>query len=105
VKETRCRRADAFVRMLEETIRDDRARREWLWLRAREKEDIGSIDSLARADPELPRRMAERDAELSAIADARERREAAGRMLDERVPDTDLIPCDCPECARTPSAG
>lgn len=80
-------------------VGDDRRRREWLWLRAREKEDVTSLESLARADPELPARMRAIDDELGKLVDARERREAYGRALDERTPRMPEVACACASCA------
>ena len=94
----RCRRMTAFIRELLRKLGDERLRGEWLWLRAREKDDARSLELLAGGDPELPARMRSIDAELGAIADARERRQAYGRLLDERSPDVPAVVCACDAC-------
>jgi hypothetical protein len=73
----------AYLREYRRFVGDDRRRREWLWLRAREKEDDTSLALLARADPDLPARMRAIDDELGKIAAraARGLRPRAGRTL------------------------
>ena len=88
----------AFIRELMRKLGDERSRREWLWLRAREKEDLMTLDLLAKADADLPARMRAIDDELGAIADARERRQAYARLLDERSPDVPAVVCACTAC-------
>jgi hypothetical protein len=78
---------------------DDRKRREWLWLRAHEKDDAKSIEALERADPRLPARMFASALEVEAMDDPRDRKAAYGRMLDERLPFLDDRPCGCSACA------
>lgn len=99
-----CQRVLGYVRAIEELCRDDRRRREWLWLRAREKEDEPAVEALERADPGLRIRMSRYDRRAAAFRDGRERREAYGRMLDELTPDPELIPCDCPRCRPAPGS-
>jgi len=84
---------------MEELLRDDRKRREWLWLRARMKEDWPSIESLERAEPKLREGMAALDAALQGIHDERERTEAYGRALDVMSLDPERLACECPACA------
>jgi hypothetical protein len=103
MRKENCRRAAAFASALARILRDDRARREWLWLRAREKEDDESLRCLERADRDLPSRMAACDAEVGAIDDPRARKEAYGRLLDERLPRFNDVDCGCRECARKPA--
>lgn len=97
-----CKRDEAYLRAFRALVEDPRARREWLWLRAREKDDAESLECLARADPELPARMAAIDAEFGAIADPRARREAYGRKLDLRSAhlESRRVACDCEDCRR-----
>jgi hypothetical protein len=94
-----CRRTAAYLREYRRFVGDARRRREWLWLRAREKEDDTSLESLARADPELPARMRAIDDELGKITDLRARREAYGRALDQRSPQVPEVDCACASCA------
>src|SRR5262245_8032580 len=95
-----CRREEAWVEAIHRITSDDKARREWLWIRAHEKEDRWSIRSLERADRGLRARMTQREdyKEAKAIEDPRARREAFGRMLDRMYPEDDDVPCDCPRC-------
>lgn len=78
--------ADAEMRRLWRVCEQDETRRELLWLRAQEKEDAESIESLERVDPELRARMrafmAERRPDL--IEDPRQRRKAFARLWHER---------------------
>lgn len=67
-------------------MRDDRARREWLWFRAKTKDDAYSIASLQRADPTLQARMAPIEAACEAIDDQHERLKAYEAVWDERFP-------------------
>jgi hypothetical protein len=64
----------------------DGIRRELLWLRAQEKEDVESIASLERADPGLRDRMRTFMAETrpDLIEDPRHRRQAFARLWHRR---------------------
>jgi hypothetical protein len=100
MREETCRRAQARVDGLLRLCSDDRARREWLWLRAQEQEDPESLDSLERADPDLPFRLAEIATRAESLG-PRERRDCYGRALDEvtaRFVDDEHVPCDCEAC-------
>jgi hypothetical protein len=71
----------------EETVRrmseDPIARRELLWLRAKEKGDDDTVLDLERVDAELADRM--RDVEwIDDLPDDRKRRDAYGRAWDQR---------------------
>ena len=65
---------------------DDLARRELLWLRAKEKEDEVLARDLERADPGLVSRLSEAGCDLEGCADEepRDRRERFGRLWDDR---------------------
>ena len=52
-----CRRAGALVAALDRIARDPTARRELLWLRAKEKDDLETVRSLERLDPGLGERL------------------------------------------------
>ena len=70
------------LRKYRRMVRDDRARRELLWLRAQEKEDRGAIESLERADPGLRARMERmmRGTRPDLIEDRRERSAAFAEL-------------------------
>jgi hypothetical protein len=95
-----CSRLAAFMTAMGDLLADDRKRREWLWLRAREKDDEAAIQDLERVDPRIPARLADSVRSAEALGDPRERRKAYGRMLDERLPwpSDDDPPCACPSC-------
>src|SRR5687768_726285 len=94
-----CRRVAAFNREMSRVLGDGKARREWLWLRAREKEDDPTLEVLTRGDPDLPSRMRVIDDVLGSISDPRKRREAYGRLLDLRSPDVSPVSCACASCS------
>jgi hypothetical protein len=56
-EEERCLRAEAELATLERIADDDEARRELLWLRAMEKDDVASAMDLESVDPRLRDRM------------------------------------------------
>jgi hypothetical protein len=99
-----CLRVAAAIRAVEQMTADPRTRREWLWLRAREKDDRQSLASLERTDPDLRRRMAPFVAE--AQGSPLELHEAYGALCSEllirRYGDPDDLPCPCESCARRP---
>jgi hypothetical protein len=97
-----CRRQEALVAGLRLLLEDPRARRDWLWLRAREKGDVESLLGLERADPGLPARMDRCDALARSIADPRSRRDVYGVMADRLSIDAGGICCECPACRRRP---
>jgi hypothetical protein len=72
--------------LLAKVIGDDRARRELLWLRAKEKEDERSVRDLERVDPDLLDRLrsAGCDLEDHAAEHPRDRRERFARLWHER---------------------
>ena len=72
------------VELLDALCKDPDARRELLWLRAKEKEDDESLRSLERVDPTLRGRLADVARRVEAEDDDRERSEAWGREWDER---------------------
>lgn len=78
--------ADAMVEKLKRVYEHAEVRRELLWLRAQEKEDAESIESLERVDPELKARMRAFMARTrpDLIEDPRRRREAFARLWHER---------------------
>jgi hypothetical protein len=98
----RCRRRDDWTRAIMEIGRDPRRRREWLWLRARQKQDDESIEMLERADAGLRERMRPIDEQLALVDDDRARGEAYGREMDRMLPDG---PCDCRRCVSERFAG
>src|SRR5688572_8555448 len=79
-----CRRLDAEMAALERICHDDRARRELLWLRAKENGDDWSLRDLETLDPDVRQRVAPLEALLDprAIETDRGRREAYGRLWD-----------------------
>jgi hypothetical protein len=74
------------VRILEELIADPRARRELLWLRAKEKGADGDARDIERVDPDIVARLraAGFDVDERPDDEHRGRRERFGRMMDER---------------------
>ncbi len=78
--------ADAITEKLRRVYSHDQIRRELLWLRAQEKEDVESIESLERADPGLRDRMRSFMAETrpDLIEDPRQRRQAFARLWHRR---------------------
>jgi len=100
-----CGRVAAMVQRLSDLCADDQARRAWLWLRAREKDNDESIAALERAEPGIVARMAAYDARALAIEDPRARRQAYAAMLDELGPNLDRDGCDCPMCRRPETLG
>jgi hypothetical protein len=78
--------ADEMVEKLRRVCAHDQIRRELLWLRAQEKEDAESIDSLERADPGLRERMRAFMAEArpDLIENPRQRRKAFARLWHQR---------------------
>jgi hypothetical protein len=72
-----------WIAGLERLCADDESRREWLWLRAQEKDDQKSIRILERADPGLRGRMADVREEVESLRLPRLRRRAYGRLQDE----------------------
>jgi hypothetical protein len=62
---------------------DDVARRELLWLRAKQKGDAEVVALLEGVDPELVDRMREVERSVGAEDDDRARRAAYGRAWDE----------------------
>lgn len=94
-----CSRVAALMSAIGAILRDDRKRREWLWLRAHEKNDEATIEALERADPRLPARLAVTVLGVEAMGDPHDRRAAYGRILDESLPWLDDTPCACNACA------
>jgi hypothetical protein len=82
---TQSRGVDAFVAAYDKVVRDPRARRELIWLRAKEKDDDESVRSLERADPGLRARMRPLEETLSPheFEISHGRREAYGRLFDQ----------------------
>jgi hypothetical protein len=78
--------ADAEMKRLWRVCQHDETRRELLWLRAQEKEDAESIESLERVDPGLRERMRAFMAETrpDLIEDPRERRKVFARLWHQR---------------------
>lgn len=74
--------ADAMTEKLRRVCEHAQTRRDLLWLRAREKEDVRSIESLERADPGLRERMRAFMAETrpDLIEDPRRRQRAFARL-------------------------
>jgi hypothetical protein len=103
---SKCRRIEAEIAALERICGDDRARRELLWLRAKEKGDDWCVRDLERVDPDIPRRLAALEALLDPrdIETDRGRREAYGRLWNQcyegHAGSTDHIPCDCTSCIK-----
>ena len=77
---------DAMKEKLRRVCEQDEIRRELLWLRAQEKEDTESIESLERADPRLRERMRAFMAETrpDLIENPRQRRQAFARLWHQR---------------------
>jgi hypothetical protein len=100
-----CRRSRALVAALDRIARDPAARRELLWLRAKEKDDLETVRSLERADPGLGERL--RPFEQKLFGDegscSRDRQDAYARLWTERLgchaPELAAVACDCPSCA------
>ena len=69
--------------LLRKMTTDPVARRDLLWLRAKEKDDEESVADLERVDPDLARRMRV-FAFIDGALDDRKRREAYGLAYDER---------------------
>ena len=78
--------ANDEMKKLWRVCEQDETRRELLWLRAQEKEDAESIESLERVDPGLRERMRAFMAETrpDLIEDPRQRRKAFARLWHER---------------------
>lgn len=78
--------ADEMKEKLRRVCEHDEIRRELLWLRAQEKEDAESIESLERVDPRLRERMRAFMAETrpDLIENPRQRREAFARLWHQR---------------------
>lgn len=87
-------------------VEHETARRELLWLRAREKRDLASIRSLQRADAELAVRMRAYERSALQVEDPDARVDAFRELHDETfahwasvlMGDTD--PCFCRRCAK-----
>jgi len=77
---------DEMTEKLRRVCEQDETRRELLWLRAQEKEDAESIESLERADPRLRERMRAFMAETrpDLIENPRQRRQAFARLWHQR---------------------
>jgi len=60
---------ECTIEELDLLISDPTARRELLWLRAKEKEDTWSIMDLQRVDPEIESRIADLFGEMADDAD------------------------------------
>lgn len=90
---------EAWVKTLGMISNDDRTRRTWLWLRARQKEDHESLECLERGEPGLRARMAEYDERAQHIDDPRERSEVYGKMLGQLTLAVSQIVCACDRCA------
>lgn len=73
-------------RIFEKLVADTRARRELLWLRAKETGDEGAAADLERMDPEIVRRLRAAGLDLEARPNEplQARRERFGRLSDER---------------------
>ncbi len=73
---------DGMTEKLRRVCEHDETRRDLLWLRAQEKEDVESIESLERADPGLRERMRAFMAESrpDLIEDRRQRQRAFARL-------------------------
>ncbi len=100
MKRTACRCAAAWAAALERLCLDDRARREWLWLRAQEKGDEASSAALERADPHLARRMAALRGAAEALPAPELRREAYALVMEQllatQAVELDAVECPCP---------
>jgi hypothetical protein len=70
---------------MDETMTDDHARRELLWLRAKEEDDETSARDLERLDPELVERLRAAGADLAGRADESPsaRRERFAQLWDD----------------------
>jgi hypothetical protein len=94
-----CRMGEAWVKTLGLICNDDRTRRTWLWLRARQKDDHESIECLERGEPGLRARMAEYDERARRFDDPGAQSEAYAKMLGELTLSVSKIVCGCPRCA------
>ena len=74
------------TRIFEKLISDPQARRELLWLRAKEKGDHGDARDIERVDPGVVARLrvARFDVDVRPDDEHRGRRERFGCMMDER---------------------
>ena len=74
------------ARIFEELVADPRARRELLWLRAKEKGDDRDAREIERVDPSVVARLraAGFDVDVRGDDERGGRRERFGRMMDER---------------------
>jgi hypothetical protein len=99
-----CRRDAALAAALDRIARDPAARRELLWLRAKEKDDLETVRSLELVDPGLGERL--RPCVQKLLVDegtcSRDRQDAYARFWTERVgfhaPELAAVTCDCPSC-------
>lgn len=73
------------ITAFERIVADDHARRELLWLRAKEKEDEETVRGLEAVDPRLVGRLLAAGADIEERSDEGkwERRERFGRVYDE----------------------
>lgn len=73
------------IRIFEKLIADPHARRELLWLRAKEKGNEGDARDIERVDPGVVARLREAGFDVDVGLDERRSlRERFGRMMDER---------------------
>ncbi len=102
-----CTRHVGFVKGLEVICNDTRARRELLWLRARQRGDDAERAKLELLDPDLPRRVAWAEARFREMALAfqweSDREKAWARLydvcLDAHVARLTGVPlCRCLDC-------
>lgn len=79
--------APNFATVIDRICRDPTLRRQFLWLRAQEKDDMETVRDLEAVDPALSRRMASLEAEFEArgnhLGTPDARRRGFGQMQDE----------------------
>jgi hypothetical protein len=96
-----CRCAAAWAAAMERLCLDERARRQWLWLRALERDDEASAGALERDDPELRGRMAAIREEVERVPAPDLRREVYELIMDQLLAShagaLDGVDCPCPE--------
>ena len=100
-----CSSSELLCEIIKNICRDDKARRELLWLRAMEKGDEDAVEILERSDPGLRDRMSgyEMKLEEKEVRSASARREAFGRFWDEcferHSRPARPLRCDCHDCS------
>lgn len=84
---------------MERLCLDERARREWLWLRARERDDEATTGALERDDPQLRRRMTAIREAVEGIGAPALRREVYELIMDQLLAShagaLDGVECPC----------